>query len=337
MKYHFKVGRGKTIILNDTDTFTDLGFSILKEYRIWPDHLFMFEFENGEATNSATPLGPFNDYREVSIEAKLKSRHLVIGEVMTLIYDYSSDWTRKVTLVEISSDKEDRAKKSKKTEEPHSMTKEELTQIRESLSLTKKEFAEKIGVKPMLLGRYESGGCKIPENVADIAKALVSPAEEDAATLIKQIRESLSLSKSALAKLIGVSASAVGNYESGKNKPKDEIMSKIKELVTEAAAPAIQGDEKTEDTIDEKKEESATPVDEEQSVASATAEEIMPAPIEEEKKPSSIVIESQMGGSITTDEILSKLPDGVDTVYVKPEENAAYWVKGEASGVVNLW
>ena len=333
MKYHFKVGRGKTIILNDTDTFTDLGFAILKKYRIWPDHLFMFEFENGEATNSATPLGPFNDYREVSIEAKLKSRHLVIGEVMTLIYDYSSDWTRNVTLVEISSDKEDRTKKSKKTEEPHSMTKEELTQIRETLSLTKKEFAEKIGVKPMLLGRYESGGCKIPENVADVAKSLLTPPEEDASDLIKQIRESLSLSKSALAKLVGVSGTAIGNYESGKSKPKDEILSKIKELVKEKeAAPVTQTDEKVETAPE--KEESA-PVDEKEDAA--TAEEIMAAPIEEEKKLTSIVIESKMGSKITTEEILSRLPDGCDTVYVKPEENAAYWVKGNESGVINLW
>ena len=189
------------------------------------------------------------------------------------------------------------------------MTKEELTQIRESLSLTKKEFAEKIGVKPMLLGRYESGGCKIPDAVAEAAKALVEPVEEDTSALIKQIRESLSLSKSALAKLVGVSPSAVGNYENGKSKPKDEILSKIKELVKEEAGPAA-------------------PVDEEQAAA---------APIEEEKKPTSIVIESKMGGTITTEEILSRLPDGCDTVYVKPEENAAYWVKGAESGVINLW
>ena len=62
----------------------------------------------------------------------------------------------------------------------------------------------------------------------------------------------------------------------------------------------------------------------------------MPAPIEDDKKVS-IVIESKLGGSITTEEVLSRLPDGVDTVYIKPEENAAYWVKGSESGVVNLW
>ena len=102
-----------------------------------------------------------------------------------------------------------------------------------------------------------------------------------------------------------MSGTAIGNYESGKRKPKDEILSKIEDLVKEAA--------------------SASPVDEKQD---------SPA---EKNKITSIVIESQMGGSISTDEILSRLPDGCDKVYVKPEENAAYWVKGTESGIVKLW
>ena len=77
------------------------------------------------------------------------------------------------------------------------MTKEELTQIRESLDLTKKEFAEKIGTTAMMVGRYEKGSSTIPEEIAAAAKTLIEPvvpSEEDVSTLIKQIRESLSLS-----------------------------------------------------------------------------------------------------------------------------------------------
>ena len=101
MKYHFRAGRGKNIIISDTKTFEDLGFAILKEYHITPDHLFMFEFANGEETNSATLHGPMDDYRDVRIDSKLKSRKMEVGETMTFIYDYSSDWSRKVKLVEI--------------------------------------------------------------------------------------------------------------------------------------------------------------------------------------------------------------------------------------------
>ena len=101
MKYHFKVGRGKNIIVNGDETFEDLGLKILAEYHIFPDHLFLFTFSNGEETNSASPFGPFDDYRDVAIDSKIKRRKMEVGEVMTFVYDYARDWTRKVKLVEI--------------------------------------------------------------------------------------------------------------------------------------------------------------------------------------------------------------------------------------------
>ena len=44
-----------------------------------------------------------------------------------------------------------------------------------------------------------------------------------------------------------------------------------------------------------------------------------------------------MDGTITPEEILSRIPKGADTVYVKPEDNKAYWVKGEETDSVDLW
>ena len=102
MKYHFRAGRGKNIIISGSETFEELGIKLLEEYNIVPDHLFMFEFANGDATNSASPFGPVNDgLGNVSIEMKIKDRNMDVGEIMTLVYDYSSNWTRKVKLVEI--------------------------------------------------------------------------------------------------------------------------------------------------------------------------------------------------------------------------------------------
>lgn len=101
-KYHFRAGRGKNIFIDGNATFEELGFAILKEYHIMPDHLFSFEFSNGDSTDSASPLGPINDgMGNVSIEMKIKDRKMMPDETMTFIYDYSSDWTRKVKLVEI--------------------------------------------------------------------------------------------------------------------------------------------------------------------------------------------------------------------------------------------
>lgn len=102
MKYHFKAGRGKDIIISGNETFEELGFKILREYHIDPDHLFMFEFANGDATDSASPFGPMNEgLGNVSIEMKIKNRKMNVGETMTMVYDYSGNWSRKVKLVEI--------------------------------------------------------------------------------------------------------------------------------------------------------------------------------------------------------------------------------------------
>ena len=102
MKYHFKVGRAKSVVVDENDTFETLGFAILDAYHIDSDHLFMFTFSNGDKTNSVSPFGAMNDHRDVDTDSPIKSRHMEVGEVMTMEYDYGSPWTRKVKLVQIS-------------------------------------------------------------------------------------------------------------------------------------------------------------------------------------------------------------------------------------------
>ena len=61
----------------------------------------------------------------------------------------------------------------------------------------------------------------------------------------------------------------------------------------------------------------------------------------EEKKPeekkTAIIIQSPMGGAITPEQILSKIPAGSDSVYVRVDENKLYWVKGDENGAVDIW
>lgn len=49
-----------------------------------------------------------------------------------------------------------------------------------------------------------------------------------------------------------------------------------------------------------------------------------------------IIIQSPSGQEITTSDILEKVGN-VDSIYVRVDENAAYWVKGEEHGSVQLW
>ena len=50
-----------------------------------------------------------------------------------------------------------------------------------------------------------------------------------------------------------------------------------------------------------------------------------------------IIIQSPMGGEITTDEIAAKIPKDTKNVYVRVDENMLYWVKGDETGSVNIW
>ena len=50
-----------------------------------------------------------------------------------------------------------------------------------------------------------------------------------------------------------------------------------------------------------------------------------------------LIIQSRLGGEMSADEILSKIPNEVEKVYIKPEENGAYWVSSNDAGSVELW
>ena len=50
-----------------------------------------------------------------------------------------------------------------------------------------------------------------------------------------------------------------------------------------------------------------------------------------------IIIESPMGGAISTDEIAKRVPKGTEAVYVRVDENKLYWVKGKKTGDIDIW
>ena len=54
------------------------------------------------------------------------------------------------------------------------------------------------------------------------------------------------------------------------------------------------------------------------------------------KKAAEVIIQSPLGGEITGAEILARVGD-VDKVYVRVDENKAYWVRGDETGSVDLW
>ena len=129
---------------------------------------------------------------------------------------------------------------------------------------------------------------------------------------IKELRVSQGLSQAAFAKVIGVSTASVGSYEAGRVSPGEKVLDRIKEVY----GVMVSGPKNTE----EKPAEKAKKTPAKKAAGNAVR----------------FVIQSPLGGEITPEEILAKVGEA-DTVYVRVDENKAYWVRGEETGSVDLW
>ena len=127
---------------------------------------------------------------------------------------------------------------------------------------------------------------------------------------IKELRVSQGLSQAAFAKVIGVSTASVGAYEVGRINPGEKVLDKIKEIY----GVVVSEPKKTEEK----------PVEKKSAAKKAAGTSVR------------FVIQSPLGGEITPEEILAKVGQA-DTVYVRVDENKAYWVRGKESGSVDLW
>ena len=115
----------------------------------------------------------------------------------------------------------------------------------------------------------------------------------------------------------------------------EEIEAKktVRKVARTAVETAAQSDAAVAEKIEAKKTVRKT---------ARKAEEAVEPVVEDTKKAArhaslSIIIQSPMGGAISTDEIAKKVPKGTDAVYVRVDENMLYWVKGKETGSVNIW
>ena len=98
------------------------------------------------------------------------------------------------------------------------------------------------------------------------------------------------------------------------------------EGVAEVIAPVVE--EKADPVVEEK----AAPVVEEKAATTVKAEKT-----EEQVE---LIIESTMGGQISADEIIKRVKEkrnDAAKIYVKPEENKAYFTYGDSVGHIELW
>ena len=129
---------------------------------------------------------------------------------------------------------------------------------------------------------------------------------------IKELRKSKKLTQTALARALGLKESAVAAIETGRRKLTEDIIAKIKE----SFGVEIDAEVKT---AGKKETARKTAV----KAGGAAAKGIL-------------FIQSPLGGQITPEEILARIGDA-DAIYVRVDENKAYWVKGTENGSIDLW
>ena len=142
---------------------------------------------------------------------------------------------------------------------------------------------------------------------------------------IKELRKSKKLTQAAFAEAIGIKSASITAIETGRRKMTEEVASKIKRVF------GVDVDTEVKATAHRKMEKKTT------KKAASTPKK------SQAKK--GLVIQSPMGGEITPDEIIAKIKTAtkgtdvgkIDTIYVRVDENKAYWVKGKKNGSVDLW
>ena len=153
---------------------------------------------------------------------------------------------------------------------------------------------------------------------------------------IKELREKYKLTQAALAKSLGVSSITISAVETGRTKLSNNLSAKIQEVYGELVEPET-GKGKAAKKTTVKKPRTAKKKAETAKTAELAAE--LGNKIEKKvkrTKKAKLVIQSPMGGEIAADDILKKIGEA-DTVYVRVDQNKAYWVKGDETGSVDLW
>ena len=148
---------------------------------------------------------------------------------------------------------------------------------------------------------------------------------------LKELRKEKGLSQAALAQSIGVKPVTISAIETGRMKISPRIAEQLREVYgvdAEVSEPSKRS-RKAEKAGRKPAGKRATKGQEKkngQAKRPGRAKNTIP----------SIVYQSAQGNEISEAEILAKV-GSVDHVYVRLDENKAYWVRGEESGSVELW
>ena len=154
-------------------------------------------------------------------------------------------------------------------------------------------------------------------------------------TTMIELRTSLNLDTTSFAATINITPQMVERIENGDVNPGKDVIEKVKEVygadIEQTAAKEAEGRTRvTEKTPVEKIKETVA------SAAKAVAGLAAKAVDMVKMKKTTIILQSPTGNEITLEDIENRVVDA-DAVYIRIDENRAYWVKDEETGSVELW
>ena len=207
-----------------------------------------------------------------------------------------------------------------------------VKQIRSSAGLSQRSFAESIGICPSAICYYENGKHRIGKEIWERIKTVYNdvivqlaipeeiPDEEGKqrppeAETLRRIRMASGLSQREFAESLGVSKSAIGNCESGMQGIRDQLWARIKEKYPDCAPPRGE-----DDGLGETLEQDDVQDDDQNDVRDDDQ-------MNTESAAPTIIIQSQDGREITTEEIMARV-DEADHIYIRVDHNSAYWFRG---------
>ena len=216
------------------------------------------------------------------------------------------------------------------------MTNTELTKIREDKKLSKKEFADLLGVTAMLLGRYEKGSCAIPDSIAEKLKEASDAATATEIEVKKNTRKTARKAKEAIEEVAVEVKEAVEDKAVAEEIEAKKTVRKAGRKAKEAVEAVAQSDPVVAAEIEVKKNTRKAGRKAKEKVG-----ETVVAVKETAKKAAgipNIIIQSPMGGYITAEDISAKVPKGTKDIYVRVDENKLYYVlKNGETGDVDIW
>lgn len=228
------------------------------------------------------------------------------------------------------------------------MIKDRIKELRTSNGLSLKSFAESVGISGTSASLYESGkqnpGKKTLDKICEVygvtkewltgdeLKKEAAPVVEKAGKAVASVAEEAKKSVAPVVEKAG------------------KTVAPVVEKADKTVAPATKKAEKAVAPVVEKPVETAAPVAGKvekavEAVAAETGKAVQKVAGGKKSKKAVepvVMIESAMGAQISVEEIMNRVNDAVKAkerlaIYIKPEDNKAYYSSESGEGSVDLW